>query len=100
MQKPIVLGKFVYITLPPQEDSKLIVDSNTKEALNKELMMKLSRLKVWAVGDAANPKIKENSWVLVNPSALQRAEIVPFEFEGEKTLKALISDYDIIHIWP
>lgn len=95
-KKPIVLGKFVYIELPPKEESKLIVDENTKEALSKELLIKMQKLKIWATGDAANPKLKEGQVVLVNPSALQKAQIVPIN----GSIKALILDYDIIHIWP
>lgn len=94
-----VLGKNVYLTLPPKEDSKLIVDENTKEALQKELILKMSRLQIWAVGEGANPKLKVGSWVCVNPEALQRAKMIPFKIEGKEVVKALILDYDIVHIW-
>ena len=96
---PIVLGKFVYITLPPKEESKILVDENTKDELSKKMLITMSRLQIWAIGDSANTKLKVGQWVLIKPEALQRADIVPFEHNGEKVTKALILDYDIVHIW-
>jgi len=99
MNKPIVLGKFVYVDLPQKEELKVIVDENTKEALQKALLKDLQRVTIWAVGDAANPKLKEGQQVLVDPSALTggNSKIVPFE-DGKT--RALILDYHIVHIWP
>lgn len=97
--KPNLLGKYVYLTLPPQEKSKLIVDENTKEALSKEMMMKMRKLEVWCVGSAANPDLVVGQSVLVNPASLQKALMVPFDIDGEEVIKALVLDYDIVHIW-
>ena len=94
-----VLGRYVYITLPPKEKSKVIVDENTKEELQKQLLKKFKRLQIWNTGELANPKLKAGQWVLVNPSALSRAEMVPFEEEGAEIVRALVQDFDIIHIW-
>ena len=101
MSKPLVLGKFVYIDMPEKPEMKIQVDENTKEALEKEFLKKLDKLQIWAVGDAANPKLKEGQWVLVNPEALARTmRMVPFTINGKEVRKALVLDYDIVHIWP
>lgn len=89
-----VLGKRVYIELPKKEESKLIVDSNTKEALNKELLKKMSRLKVFAVG-ADITEIKVGDEVLIDPSALARSPIVTID--DKEVL--LVNYLDIIHVW-
>ena len=99
-EKPKVLGKFIYITLPPEKDTKMIVDANTKEALLKEVLRKHSKLQIWAVGEVANPLLKEDMWVLVTPDALVRANRIKFDYNGEEVSKALVLDYDIVHIWP
>jgi len=92
-----LLGIRVYLELPKKEDSKLVVDHNTKEALEKELLIKMSRLKVYAVGTGVtNDKLVENCQVLVDPEALTKAKMVPVS--KDKTV-AMISYHDIIHIW-
>lgn len=97
MDKPKVLGKNIYLSLPPQEEeSKIIVDENTKAALNKELLKKMKKLQVWARGKSADPEIKEGDWVLVDPTALARAKMVEFD---DGVVRALVLDYDIMHIW-
>ena len=100
MSKEIqLLGRYIYISLPPKKESKIIPDANTKEALQKELLAKMKRLQIWGVGDSANSKLKVGQWVLVNPASLAQAQMVPFDDEGND-VKALIADYDVIHIWP
>jgi hypothetical protein len=88
-------GQRVYITLPPREESKLIVDENTKEALNKELLVKMSKLQVFAVGDLVSD-IQEGDWVLVDPSALSKGLLVPI---SDKQTVLMLSSFDVIHIW-
>ena len=47
-----LLGNRIYLEMPKQdENSKLIVDDNTKEALQREMLKKLSKLTVHTVGD-------------------------------------------------
>ena len=36
-----LLGNRIFLEMPKKEESKLIVDENTKEALNKEMLKKL-----------------------------------------------------------
>ena len=67
---PKLLGNRVLLEMPPQDDnSKLIVDENTKEALQRELLNKMSKLKVLQVGTIVT-EIKEGDYVLVDPAAL------------------------------
>jgi hypothetical protein len=96
-KKPLVLGKNVYVNIPEKEENKIIVDANTKEALAKELLLKLKKLEIWAIGDAANPKLKVGQMVLIDPAAITRAKMVEFD---DGITRALVLDYDIVHIWP
>jgi hypothetical protein len=78
-----LLGNRVYLEMPKkEEESKLIVDENTKESLKKELLSKMSRLKVYAVGDLVT-SISVGDEVLVDPEALstRKAVIIPLSQE-------------------
>ncbi len=95
---PKLLGNRVLLQLPPQEEeSKLIVDENTKEALQRELLNKMSKLKVLQVGTIVT-EIKAGDWVLVDPAALNKATLVPISNDGEERA-ILVSPFDIIQIW-
>lgn len=96
-KKPKVLGKYVYIDIPEKPETKISVDENTKEALQKEWISKLRKLEVWAVGEAANPSIKEGDFVCVDPNAINNIKMVPMD---DGSVKGLILDYHIVHIWP
>lgn len=89
-----LLGNRIFLEMPKKEDSKLIVDENTKEALNKEMLKKLSKLKVDSVGDTVT-NIKENDMVLVDPNHLQKCPII--EVEGRELI--LVSPFDVILVW-
>jgi hypothetical protein len=93
-----LLGNRIYLEMPKKEESKLIVDENTKEALQKELLKKMSRLKVHSVGTAiTDPDLKVGVEVLVDPIALRdKTLIIPLS-EEEDVL--LVSIFDIVHIW-
>jgi hypothetical protein len=93
-----LLGTRVYVKVPKKQEGKLIVDENTREALNKELMKKMPKLEVFAIGSGiTDPDLKEGSFVLVEPSALATASNMPFEFEDFDV--AMIPYFNIIHIW-
>lgn len=89
-----LLGNRIFLEMPKKEDSKLIVDENTKEALNKEMLKKLSKLKVDSVGDTVS-NINIGDMVLVDPNHLQKCPII--EVEGKELI--LISPFDVILIW-
>ena len=94
---PKLLGNRVLLEMPPQDDnSKLIVDENTKEALQRELLNKMSKLKVLQVGTIVT-EIKEGDVVLVDPAALNKATLVPINDNDERAI--LISPFDIIQVW-
>jgi co-chaperonin GroES (HSP10) len=90
-----LLGNRIYLEIPQKEESKLIVDENTKEALEKEMIKKMSRLKVHSVG-TANMDIKVGDVVLVDPEALSKARMIPL---SEEETVLLVSPFDIIQIW-
>ena len=89
-----LLGNRIFLEMPKKEESKLIVDENTKEALNKEMLKKLSKLKVDSVGDTVT-NVKENDLVLVDPNHLQKCPII--EVEGRELI--LVSPFDVILVW-
>ena len=88
-------GNRVYVEIPKKEESKLIVDENTKEALQKEMLKKMSKLIVYAVGELVTD-IKEKDVVLVDPGKLKDALLIPLSDEKDVLL---ISPFDIVHIW-
>jgi hypothetical protein len=95
---PKLLGNRIYLEMPKEDtDSKLIVDDNTKEALQRELLNKMSKLKVVQVGTIVT-EIKIGDWVLVDPAALNRATLVPISDDGEERV-ILVSPFDVIQIW-
>lgn len=94
---PKLLGNRIYLEMPPQDDnSKLIVDENTKEALQRELLNKMSKLKVLQVGTIVT-EIKVGDWVLVDPAALNKATLVPINDNNDRVI--LVSPFDVVHIW-
>jgi hypothetical protein len=93
-----LLGNRIYLEMPKKDESKLIVDENTKEALQKELLKKMSRLKVHSVGTAiTDPDLVVGCEVLVDPSALRDKTLVIPLSDTEDVL--LVSIFDIVHIW-
>jgi hypothetical protein len=90
-----LIGNRIYVELPKKEESKLIVDENTKEALQKEMLKKMSKLKVYAVGDLVTNVI-EGDMILIDPSALSKAPLIPLTDEKDVLL---ISPFDVIHVW-
>jgi hypothetical protein len=56
----------------------------------------MSKLKVIKVGTVVT-EIKEGDWVLVDPAALNKATLVPFNDEDERAI--LVSPFDVVMIW-
>jgi len=90
-----LLGNRIYVEMPPQEESKLVVDENTKEALQREMLKTFSKLTVHSVGDTVTI-VKKGDVILVDPAALNKATLVPLS-EDETVL--LISPFDVIMVW-
>jgi hypothetical protein len=92
-----LLGNRILLELPPQdEESKIVVDENTKEALQRELLNKMSKLKVLQVGTLIT-EIKVGDLVLVDPAALNKATLVPINDNDDRAI--LVSPFDVIQIW-
>ncbi len=87
-------GNRLLLDLPKKEEGKLIVDENTKEALEKEMMQKLNKLTVYAVGDLVTD-IKAGDEILVDPTSLSKSPVIPI---GEEN-KLLVSPFDVILVW-
>ena len=88
-------GQRIYLEIPKKEDAKLIVDENTKEALQKEMLKKMSKMTIYAVGSTVT-HLKEGEIVLVDPGALSRASVIPL---SDKRDVLMINSLDIIHKW-
>jgi hypothetical protein len=87
-------GNRLLLDLPKKDEGKLIVDDNTKEALEREMIQKYQRLTVYAVGDVITD-VKPGDDVLVDPAALSKASVIPM---GEDH-KLLVSSFDVILVW-
>lgn len=96
-----VLGRFVYIEMPEKPETKIIVDENTKEALQKAMLKELRITTIYAVGESANKNLKVGDKVLVNPASLANPNtvMISIEEDGKEIIIALIQDFDIIHVW-
>ena len=93
-----LLGNRIYLEMTKKDESKLIVDENTKEALQKELLKKMSRLKVHSIGTAiTDPDLIVGCEVMVDPAALRDKTLVIPLSDTEDVL--LVSIFDIIYIW-
>jgi midasin (ATPase involved in ribosome maturation) len=82
------------LDLPKKEEGKLIVDDNTKEALEREMVQKYNKLVVYSVGDLVTD-IKVGDVILVDPAALAKSPVVPINGDN----KLLVSPFDVILIW-
>lgn len=87
-------GNRLLLDLPKKDKGKLIVDENTKEALDREMMQKLNKLTVHAVGDLVTD-IKVGDEILVDPASLGKAPVIPINGEN----KLLVSSFDVILVW-
>jgi hypothetical protein len=92
---PTLLGNRIFVEMPKAEESKLVVDENTKEALQMEMLKKMSKLKVHSVGSTVQD-IKAGDMILVDPLALQKSPLIPLS-DTETVL--LVSPFDVILKW-
>lgn len=89
-----LLGNRILLDLPKKDEGKLIVDENTKEALEREMMQKLNKLTVHAVGDLVT-SINIGDEILVDPGALGKAPVIPIGDDN----KLLVTPFDVILVW-
>lgn len=91
-----LLGNRIYLKMPEQqEENKLIVDENTKEALQREMLKKFSKLTVHSVGDIVT-NIKPGDVVLVDPGKVSQGHLIELS-DDEQVI--LVSPFDVIMIW-
>lgn len=90
-----LLGNRVLLIVPRKEETKLILDHNTKEDLQKEMLKKMSKLEVHSVGDTVNT-FKTGDIVLVDPMALNKAVLI--DISPEKQV-LLVSVFDVVLVW-
>lgn len=90
-----LLGNRIFLEIPKKEESKLIVDENTKESLEKEMLKKMSKLVIHSVGDLIQ-NLKKGDVILVDPAALQKAPLIPL---SEEETVMLVSPFDVIYKW-
>lgn len=88
-------GNRILLDFPDLEESNLILDDATKEALKQDQVLKFDRLKVYAVGDTVTD-IKPGDEVFMDPISLKHKGIQVIV--GEK-LKIVTSPFDVILIW-
>ena len=91
-----LLGNRVYVNVPKKDEkSKIIVDSATKEDLQREMLKKMSKLTIQDVGDLVS-SVKAGDVVLVDPSKLKEAMLIPLSKDLDVLL---VSPFDVIHVW-
>jgi hypothetical protein len=90
-----LLGNRIYVEIPKKEESKLIVDKNTKEALQREMLKRMSKLTIYDVGDLVTT-IKSGDVVLVDPGKLKDALVIPLSDDKDVLL---VSPFDVMHVW-
>jgi len=98
MAKPYkkLLGNRIYVNVPKKEEkTKLIVDTATKEELQREMLKKMSKLTVYDVGDSVSI-VKAGDIVLIDPAKLKDAMLIPL---NEDVDVLLVSPFEVIHVW-
>lgn len=90
-----LLGHRVYLEVPEEPKSSIIMDPETKAAVEAEQHRKLGRLKVYAVG-ADITDLEEGDEVMIDPSSAHKVFKIPLSEDREVIL---ISYFDISHIW-
>jgi hypothetical protein len=90
-----LLGNRVFLVMPKQDEKKVIVDENTKEALQREFNKKMQKAIVYAKGETVN-NIEVGDTVLVDDKALAQAAVIPLD---DETMVILVSPFDIIMVW-
>jgi hypothetical protein len=91
-----LLGNRIYLEVPKQVDeNKLIVDENTKEALQREMLKTFSKLTVHSVGDIVTT-VKAGDIVLVDPAKVSQGQLINLTDEEQVIL---VSPFDVIMIW-
>lgn len=94
-----LFGQRVYLEMPDVPKSNLLLDPKSVKEIKEEYLRKISRLKIYAVGDGVS-FLKEGDEVLVDPNIFnpENPKIRLVELSETRTV-VLISAFDVIHIW-
>jgi len=90
----IAQGNRVYLTLPDMQEYKVELSPEFKKELQAEIVSKLDRLTVYAVGNTVK-NVKVGDEVFVDPLELKRATVV--NVEGKERI--IVPSYGISHVW-
>lgn len=92
-----LLGNRIYLIVPTEKRSSLILDDNAKEALKKEFVSKMKKLTVHSVGSSILD-IKIGDVVLVEPKALDNSNTIIIDLSETETV-LMVNYFDIIGVW-
>ena len=85
----------MYLEIPEEPTSSIILDDASKEALEAERLRKWGRLTVYAVG-ADVVDLSEGDEVMIDPNSLTKVMKIPLTADKDVLL---VSYFDIAHIW-
>ena len=91
-----LLGNRIYLEIPEEPKSALVLDEASKAELEKEKLKTYGRLKVYAVGNTVE-HIKPGDEIMVDPSSAARG-VVKIPLSEDKEV-IMVSTFDIAHIW-
>lgn len=91
----VVFGNRVYLEMPRETKSDIILDEATQASVDQNNMKKWSRMKVFAVGDGVTG-LKAGDYVMIDPS--RPSDVVKVPVEGNKEV-LMISMFNIAHKW-
>ena len=90
-----LLGRRVYLEIPEEPKSSIILDEESKAMLEAERLKKYGRLVVYAVGSDVSD-LAEGDEVMVDPTAASKVYKIPLTPDKDVLL---VSYFDIAHIW-
>ena len=87
-------GRRVLVNQPEMKESAIQLSEADKAHIEQESMKKWTRLEVFAVGEDV-ATIKAGDSVYISVAAIKGAEVI----EVEKSIKLMLSEYDIAIVW-
>ena len=87
-------GRRVLVNQPEMKESAIQLSEADKAHIEQESMKKWTRLEVYAVGEDVTTLAAGDS-VYVSVNAIKGAEVI----EVEKSIKLMLSEYDIAIVW-
>ena len=91
-----LLGTRIYLELPEEPKSNLVLDEESKAELEKEKLRTYGRLKVYAVGNGVE-HIVPGDEVMIDPSSAARG-VVKIPLSEDKEV-IMVSVFDVAHVW-